>query len=140
MRTQRIAKFAVALAAPLVLTQAFAPGPASASLGHQNTDPYSTGCSATSWTLSSRGVPGGTVSVKVSNACGTNWVEYSGSTQWTKKNVAGPYGTPGLPEIDTRPWAYSMQVYAPGTSQVTAYVWGNGWSTRASCSTTCSWS
>lgn len=117
----------------------FAP-PAQAAASHWNTDPYATGCAKSSWTLSSRSVPGGTASIKVSNACSTNWIEYSGSKQSTTKTIKDHVTNRWTRnEVDNLPWSYSMQVYGPGTRPITATIKIGSTTTTATCSVTCAW-
>jgi hypothetical protein len=114
--------------------------PASAAPGHQNTDPYSTGCANDGYAFASHAVSGGTLRVFVSPTCGTNWIEYSGVAQYTYKYVSSAYGGTNQ-ERDYTSWAYSMQTYAPGASNGIAIYYsgadGVGWS--ATCSATCTW-
>lgn len=102
-RFARIGSLATALVATALLALGTA-SPANAAYSHHTKDPYSTGCAASKWALSSKAVPGGTD-----------------------------------PKTDTTAWAYSMQVYAPGTTSVTATVHGSGWTAWARCASTCTW-
>ncbi|GAA3528364.1 hypothetical protein AFL01nite_02430 [Aeromicrobium flavum] len=114
--------------------------PAEAAASHYNTDPYKTGCSKTAYTLSTRGVSGGTAYIKVSRSCGTNWVEYSGKKQSVSKRTKDHKTNKWTrTETDNLPWSYSMQSYAPGTTKLTAEVKIGPTTTTAVCATTCTW-
>jgi len=139
LKPRRTARLAGALICAS-LSMAFASS-AEASASHFNTDPYSTGCASSSFTLSSAAVPGGTAYVKYSRACGTNWMEYRGVVQTTIKS--GKDSTTNRwtnTEVDTTAWSYSMQSYAPGTTTYTGYVAVGATTTTGTCSSTCSWS
>ncbi len=115
--------------------------PATASASHFNTDPYTTGCAANSFTLSSKSVSGGTVSILYSRTCATNWVVYKGISQTTSK-TGKDHATNKWTrlETDTGTWSYSMQSYAPGTTAYTGQIKVGSTTTTGTCSTTCAWS
>lgn len=130
----------VAKVVPVVLlVTAITPITASvAAPSHFNTDPYTTGCSKTAWTLATRSVSGGTASIKVSNACGTNWIEYSGVKQTTTKQTMDHATNKWTrAEVDNTAWSYSMQSYAPGSTKLTATIKIGTTTTTATCSSGC---
>lgn len=128
-------------AAALAMTAVLVPAtPGQASASHYNTDPYKTGCSKSSYTLSTRAVSGGTASIKVSRNCGTNWIEYSGKKQTVSKRTKDHATNRWTrTEVDTLPWSYSYQSFAPGTTKLTAEVKIGSTTTTATCAATCSW-
>lgn len=106
-----------------------------------NTDPYLTGCGRGAYVITSHAVPGGTAFVAYSPRCNTNWVEYSGSRQWTTKSIKTTQSEPFWTnfENDYAGWSYSMQVYAPGDTQVQGYIRVQGREFHVWCSTRCNW-
>lgn len=115
-------------------------GTAQAAASHFNTDPYTTGCSKSSWTLAQKAVSGGTMYIKVSRNCGTNWVEYRGNRQTvTKTGKDHKTNRWTRTEIDTLPFSYSMQSYAPGVTAYTGRVTIGRTTTTAVCASSCSW-
>ncbi|MBR7744180.1 CHAP domain-containing protein [Phycicoccus sp. BSK3Z-2] len=113
---------------------------ANASAGHFNTNPYTTGCSKTASTISSKAVSGGRMYIKASSACGTNWVEYRGNTQkTTKTGKDARTNTWTRTEVDTASASWSMQSYAPGTTAYTGKLTIGSTTTIASCSNGCTW-
>lgn len=115
-------------------------GAAQASASHFNTNPYTTGCAKTASTIASKAVAGGTVYIKASSACGTNWVEYRGTTQKTTKTGKDHNtNTWTRTEVDTAAASWSMQSYAPGTTAYTGKIVIGGTTTIASCSWGCTW-
>lgn len=109
---------------------------AASGTGFDGTDPISTGCVNSGQLISERAVNtwqgenAGTVQVWYSSACGTNWVR-----TWTRydegnsnKNIERPAQN-GLHAFAEHEgdlgggWSYSMQVYAPGSTQIR--VWGS---------------
>ena len=116
-------------------------GAAQASASHFNTNPYTTGCSASASTIGSKAVSGGTVYIKASSACGTNWVEYRGVTQTTSKTGKDhATNTWTRTEVDTAAASWSMQSYAPGTTAYTGKITIGSTTTTATCSYGCTWS
>lgn len=131
---------AVVLGSALAVVATLLAPSAQAAASHWNTDPYLTGCAKSSWTLSTRSVPGGTASIKVSNACSTNWLEYSGKKQSTTKTIKDHVTNKWTRnEVDNLPWSYSMQVYGPGTRPITATIKIGSTTTTANCSVSCTW-
>lgn len=128
---------ALAVVASFV-TLAGAPS-AEAAAWHQGTLPYETGCAASRMLVpnGTKAVPGGSLRVYYSQACGTNWVEYSGIAQMTAKEVTSSLGY--TREVDYTGYAYSKQVYAPGNSKIQAGAFGPGWDIRATCQSSCTW-
>lgn len=138
----RIARTITAALGMLLMALLFVPvAPAAhAAASHYNTDPYSTGCSASAYTLATHPVSGGTASIKVSRSCGTNWLEYSGTKQTTTKRTKDHATNKWTrTEVDNAKWSYSMQSYAPGTTKLTATVKIGTKTTTATCTTGCSW-
>ncbi len=111
--------------------------PAQAASSHHGTLPYETGCAASRQLVQNgvRAVPGGTIRVYYSPVCGTNWVEYRGIAQMSAKQVTSSLGY--TREVDYTSYAYSKQVYAPGTSKIYVNVFGPGWSAGADCAVSC---
>ncbi|WP_344013565.1 hypothetical protein [Microbacterium natoriense] len=126
------------LSAGLVLSGVI---PASAAPGHQNTDPYNTGCAQSKRLVSSKNAMGGTLSVWESTACGTNWTEWYGPRTKVAKYIwtvgaANGYTTA---QFDTAGWSYSMQTYAPGTAVVQGTFVFDGNPITFRCGTGCQW-
>lgn len=134
-------KIGLAASVALGLLVALLPvGSANASAGHFNTDPYSTGCSKTAYTVTSAKVSGGTASIKYSRSCGTNWVEYRGNKQTTSKSGKDSKTNRWTRnEVDYQPWSYSMQSYAPGYTAYTGKIIVGKNVTTVSCASKCSW-
>jgi len=128
----RVAAGVGALALALGASIAVA-APASALSGTQydGTDPAATGCATGSIVIYSadawEGVYNtveGTVEVRYSPSCGTNWVRvYNANAsdgvthKWIERQAQGslPYFSETETDYGTG-WAYSMQVYAPGST------------------------
>lgn len=128
---------ATVLAGPIVLILS---APAQAAPSHFNTNPYTTGCTKSSYVLATKAVSGGTARIMVSRTCGTNWIDYVGKVQTTTK--AGKDSRTNKwtrAEVDKLGYAVSMQSYAPGTTKYTAYVKIGTTTTTATCSNTCTW-
>jgi hypothetical protein len=145
-RRRRLASVVVAAVASAIALVGLA-GPASAAnLPYDNTNPVTTGCAASGYTVGSRSITSisgqaiGKVELRYSSACGTNWsrvTSYIGSTSllaWSTRSFdgvttyGGPGGDPG-PYYGTS--AYSDQLYGNGYT-VCAYGalpdpnnWGN---------------
>lgn len=139
-RSRLVATLASAALATGVGVVAGPASPASAAASHFNTNPYTTGCSKTAYTLSSKAVSGGTARIMVSRACGTNWIDYKGKVQTTTK--AGKDAKTGKwthTEVDKLAHAVSLQSYAPGTTAFTAYVKIGSTTTTATCTNACAW-
>lgn len=139
VRSRARAIVATVFAAALCLS---APQAATAATWHQNTDPYNTGCTSSKSQISSRNVPGGTLTVWASSTCGTNWIEYYGSSQTVNKRVYSDETNGGgwtQWENDTAGWSYSMQAYAPGTTYIEAVAVVSGVTYRAVCGAGCTW-
>lgn len=86
--------------------------------GYNNTDPYSTGCSAGASKIHTYYVSGGQFDMYYSGACATNWIQWSGANVCSWKRVQSAYGSWTQWEIDQSVWSYSMQIYAPGSTAV----------------------
>lgn len=127
---------ATALAAGLVFSGTMT---ASAAPGHQNTDPYNTGCASSKSLVSSKNAMGGTLSVWQSTACGTNWTEWYGPSQMVAKYLGTIGGGGTDPQFDNAGWSYSMQTYAPGTAQIQGTFVFDGNPISFKCGTGCTW-
>lgn len=125
-----------ALAAGLVLSGS---ATATAAPGHQNTDPYNTGCANSKSLVSSKNAMGGTMSVWQSNACGTNWTEWYGPKRMVAKYLWTVGGGHTTPQFDDAGWSYSMQTYAPGTAQITGTFVFDGNPITFNCGAGCTW-
>lgn len=142
VKTQRRGRLAsmisvMALATGLVLSGAMG---ASAAPGHQNTDPYNTGCARSKSLVSSKNFGSwGTMSVWQSTACGTNWTEWYGSKQEVMKYISTVGGGHTDAQMDNATWSYSMQTYAPGTTQVMGTFVFDGNPVTFRCGTGCRW-
>lgn len=134
----RLFRIAAGVAAIAAISLTAAPA-AQAAPSHHNTDPYNSGCGSSAYVMSSRSVPGGTISAVVSDTCGTNWMEYYGSTQWANKRAySDEMGATGW-ENDYASWSYSMQVYAPGTTYFEGNVQIQGVTYKVICGASCRW-
>lgn len=122
---------------------------ATSGTGYDGTNPASY-CAASSLPIYSRAVYSssktyvGTVEVRYSTACGTNWIRAYGvaGTEHTDKTITRP-AQPGFAWFSQMErdypgvgWSYGMQVYAPGSTRITVSVHfvGPGWSTTHSVS------
>lgn len=131
----------ICLAAIALVLTGLSLAPAGAAKSHWNTNPSSTGCAKNSYTVASKGVSGGTMSIRASRTCGTNWVLYSGKKQTTKKRIKD-HTTNKWTRTDTDNAAssFSMQVYAPGTTKITATMQIGSTTTTAVCGNGCKFS
>lgn len=112
---------------------------AAAAPSHFNTDPYLTGCAGNSITIASKGVSDGTISMKYSKTCATNWIEWRGPRiTTTKRTIDGARNQWTRYEVDTAPWSYSMQVYGPGNTRAigTTQIGSTTWTIN--CASSCS--
>ncbi|MCS6710772.1 CHAP domain-containing protein [Brachybacterium sp. EF45031] len=127
-----------------LIAASLAVGGASASqaaASHYNTDPYATGCADSARVIATKTVSGGTATIKRSNVCGTNWIEYRGIAQTTyKRGYDSGTGKYTQMEIDKGGYAYSMQSFAPYPTKFTGVISINGTTWAGSCTgETCSW-
>lgn len=139
-RLQRASIHASIAGLVLAIAPAAFVAPAGAAKSHFNTNPYTTGCAKSAYTLSSKAVSGGTARIMVSKACGTNWIDYRGKAQ--KSSKAGKDAKTGKwtrTEVDKLKHAVSMQSYAPGKTKYTAYVKIGSTTTTATCTNKCTW-
>lgn len=131
---------ALALAVTFAALAVVAP-PAAHAVDYFNTDPHTTGCAGNVYNLNGKAVPGGTLTVRYSRTCSTNWIEYRGTRQTVSKRIKDSRRNQYTrTETDTGTWSYSMQVVAPGTTSVTAQATIGATTYTASCAASCSWS
>lgn len=102
--------------------------------GYDGTNPATTGCANSSYAIwstpikTSNGQQVGTLEVRYSTACGTNWVRMQNNSPAPLVSVksierrTSPRFWETESDYPSQGWTYSMQVYAPGSTCV--YVGG----------------
>ncbi|MEO8095646.1 MAG: DUF2690 domain-containing protein [Pseudolysinimonas sp.] len=119
---------AVAAATVVVLGLGASPAQATNGYGYDGTNPATTGCATGSYAIGSwpikvngTGATVGTMEVRYSPRCGTNWVRVNNTLAGYQAlkyiSRASPWAEQG--EIDAATgWSYGMQYYAPGSTCV----------------------
>lgn len=121
--------------AGLVLAGAVGLAPSADAAPYDGSNPVSTGCASNATTIASRPIKSpqatfGTMEVRYSPSCQTNWIRavlntnYANTVavKWIERPAQGNLSTAGSVDSDAAQTSFGMQLYAPGSTCITVSV------------------